>query len=69
MAPSGNGQNRLTTNTAVDIQPAWSPDGTRLAFSTNRHGALNFELYTMSWTGRAATRLTMNPAGDGFPDW
>ena len=64
-----SGQTRLTTNPAVDIQPAWSPDGTRIAFATNRHGSRNFELYTMTASGARQTRVTANPAADWFPDW
>ncbi|MBA2626045.1 MAG: PD40 domain-containing protein [Acidimicrobiia bacterium] len=69
MDASGATPTRLTTNPAVDIQPVWSPDGARIAFATNRHGSLHFELYTMAATGAAAARLTTSPGFDGFPDW
>jgi TolB protein len=67
MAPNGTGQTRLTTNTAVDAQPAWSPDGATILFATNRHPPGNYELYTMSPTGAHQTRITT--AADWFPDW
>jgi Tol biopolymer transport system component len=67
MDSDGSNETRLTTHLAYDDQPAWSPDGTKLAFITDRDG--NFEIYTMTSVGGAQTRLTNNPAGDGFPAW
>ena len=42
---SGNRQ-RLTTGPKSDDQPAISPDGSKLAFQSNRDG--NFEIYVMN---------------------
>src|SRR3989454_917201 len=67
MNVDGNGQTRLTVNTAIDLAPAWSPDGTKIAFSTNRDG--NYEIYTMNADGTGATRLTSNAAADSSPTW
>jgi Tol biopolymer transport system component len=51
-----------------DIQPAWSPDGTRIAFASERDG--NFEIYTMNPNGSGQTRRTTNgSARDTQPDW
>jgi Tol biopolymer transport system component len=47
--------------------PTWSPDGTRLAFTSDRDG--NPEIYTVSATGGAVQRLTNNPAADTLPTW
>ena len=62
------GQLRRVTD-GPDLIPEWSPDGTRIAFATNRHGSLNFELYTMAANGADSGRLTTNTAVDAFPDW
>jgi len=59
------GQARLTNNQADDFQPAWSPDGSRLAFVSDREG--NFEIYVMSADGWGQARLTNNAADDIEP--
>jgi Tol biopolymer transport system component len=58
---------RLTSNTANDLFPAWSPDGTKIAFESDRAG--NFEIYAMNANGTGVTRLTHNLAFDGEPAW
>jgi hypothetical protein len=49
MNPDGTGLVRLTKNRAFDIQPAWSPDGTKIAFTSFRDG--NDEIYAMNADG------------------
>ena len=39
----------------------------KIAFSTSRDG--NYEIYVMNADGSSQTRLTNNPATDGFPAW
>ncbi|MBD0326251.1 MAG: PD40 domain-containing protein, partial [Pyrinomonadaceae bacterium] len=62
MNPDGSGQTRLTFNAALDADPAWSPDGTRLVFVSTRDG--NEEIYVMNADGSSQTRLTTNTALD-----
>src|SRR2546428_4487080 len=38
MKADGSGVTRLTNNPANDGQPAWSPNGTKIAFVSNRAG-------------------------------
>ena len=47
--------------------PAWSPDGSKLAFTSNRDG--NPEIYVMNRDGSGVRRLTNNPAIDVTPTW
>jgi TolB protein len=43
---NGGNIKRLTAGPKMDTQPAISPDGSKLAFQTNRDG--NFEIYVMN---------------------
>src|SRR5262245_53842805 len=47
--------------------PAWSPDGSRIAFYSGRDG--NLEVYVMDADGKRQRRLTRNPRQDGLPSW
>ena len=62
-----HGSPDLPEDQAADIQPSWSPDGTRFAFASKRDG--NFEIYTMDADGSQLTRLTDDPAEDVEPAW
>ena len=65
----GSGLTRVTANTqgVEDINPAWSPDGSRIAFSELRSN--DFEsIYVMNPDGSNRIRLT-NSAYDGSPAW
>lgn len=58
---------RLTYGEWDDITPALSPDGTRLAFASNRDGP--FDLYLLDLLTGETTRLTQTPAYDAHPAW
>jgi TolB protein len=47
--------------------PAWSPDGKLIAFSSYRDG--NYELYTMDPNGEAVKRLTFTSSAEAEPAW
>ena len=57
----------LTSNRADDFHPGWSPDGTRIAFTSERDG--NRELYIMDDVGEGLNRLTEDAAEDSQPVW
>jgi Tol biopolymer transport system component len=62
-------QRQLTVSSASiqNFVTSWSPDGSRIAFSSNRDG--NTELYLMDPDGSNVVRLTENPFTDREPDW
>jgi Tol biopolymer transport system component len=67
MNADGTDQRRLTTDAAFDADPTFSPDGTRLAFTSTRDG--NTQIYVMAVDGSAQRRLTFDPAVDQLADW
>jgi Tol biopolymer transport system component len=67
MGANGSNPVRLTTQVVDDIDPTWSPDGTKIAFVSYRDG--NAELYVMNADGQNPVRLTNNNVEDLQPDW
>ncbi|HEV2840028.1 MAG TPA: DPP IV N-terminal domain-containing protein [Chthoniobacterales bacterium] len=68
MDPDGSNQINITNNQKSDIQPAWSPDGTRIAFASMRD-LINEDIYVMDADGSNPTRLTTHPQNDKCPAW
>jgi Tol biopolymer transport system component len=68
MEPDGTAQTNLTNHPAYDTDPAWSPDGTKIAFSSTRDGG-GEEIYVMNADGTNVTRLTNNEHIDTEPTW
>ena len=64
---NGTGSTRLTLHPAADVKPAWSPDGTKIAFQSDRDG--NAEIYLMNADGSNVVRLTNDAADDAQPAW
>jgi Tol biopolymer transport system component len=67
MRPDGSDVRRLTDSPGLDEGPVWSPDGTKIAFSSARDGQQ--EIYVMNADGSDQRRLTSNPSRDESPDW
>ena len=64
---SGSRVTNLTNHSADEGSPAWSPDGARIAFTSDRDG--NTEIYAMNADGSGVTRLTDHSAFDGGAAW
>jgi TolB protein len=69
MDADGTGQRRLTVGPgwANNEWPDWSPDGSKIAFHSDRDG--NREIYVMNADGTGQTNLTNNAAEDETPAW
>ena len=66
MNRDGGGAQLLTTQ-PQDKAPDSAPDGSRIAFMSQRDG--NWEIYTADVAGGNVQRLTSDPANDGLPVW
>jgi Tol biopolymer transport system component len=67
--PETGTRTNLTADLANDQFPTWSPDGTRIAWGSDRDEDGNFDIYVMSADGTGITRLTSDPASDVRPSW
>lgn len=67
MESDGANLRQLTTDAAHDFAPAWSPDGSRLAFTSERDGEA--DIYVMQADGTGQRRLTTDGDYDGWPAW
>jgi len=69
MNPDGSGVTRLTNYEWGDYAPAWSPDGTRIAFVRTGKNYNSSEIYIMNADGSGQVNLTNSPGYDGNPAW
>jgi Tol biopolymer transport system component/C-terminal processing protease CtpA/Prc len=59
---AGGKAQQITTNAAYDTHPIWSPDGTRIAFASDRQGSL--DLYEVNREGGTPRRLTTHSGAE-----
>ncbi len=59
---------RLTDRDTNDT-PAYSPDGTKIAFARQTVATNAYDLFTMNTNGSDKTRLTSAEADDWHPSW
>ena len=67
MNSDGGNQVRLTHDPAIDADPAWSPDGKRIAFVSRRNGGID-RIYVMESDGQNLSQLTKE-SNDSDPAW
>ena len=59
---NGGTAKQLTTNSAYDAYPVWSPDGQKIAFASTREGSM--DVYLMDKNGGVPKRLTTNSGNE-----
>ena len=72
MNADGSGTRRLTHNAGYDAEPAWSPDGRKIAFRSKEAveaSGADRDIYVMNADGSGKRNLTRNAAWDGSPSW
>lgn len=74
MYEDGSDLTQLTYNSSNDAGPAWSPDGTKIAFYSQRdhvpdHEGPPQEIYVMNADGSNQKRITNNTTSDYCPAW
>ncbi|HEU4824572.1 MAG TPA: hypothetical protein VFS97_14205 [Nitrososphaeraceae archaeon] len=71
MNSDGTGQTRINAEKGYSEPsntPTCSPDGTKIAFTSNRD--VNWEIYVMNaQDGSNQTNLTIDPASDALAEW
>jgi dipeptidyl aminopeptidase/acylaminoacyl peptidase len=67
MAAVSSNVRRLTSDPGADLHGTWSPDGTRIAFGSDRDG--DYDIYVMDADGGNVRQLTDHPAKDSSPAW
>jgi TolB protein len=63
----GSRRVKLTFGSDRNTCPVWSPDGTQLAFISDRSGIRN--VYVMNADGTALTNLTESESNESCPEW
>ena len=66
--PDGTGETVITAGDGMqDYNPAWSPDGARIAIDSTSGG--NSDIYLIDTGGANRQRLTTDPSSDRNPAW
>ena len=67
MNADGSDQQNLTLSSSYDSGPAWSPDGTQIAFRSDRTGV--FQIYLMAPDGFDVRTIPGHPVSCMAPTW
>jgi Tol biopolymer transport system component len=68
MRPDGTDVLQITADPGTDFNPRWSPDGTKIAFSSNRDG--DFDIWTADADGSDLVQVTdSDDVGEFTPSW
>lgn len=67
--PLGGAAKQLTEGQIHDDDPTWSPDGTRIAFDSNRQGDGVYDLFIVDVATGNVSQLTDNTGDNVAPAW
>lgn len=65
----GHSAEPFLASDAAEFYPKWSPDGSRLAFVSDREEPGNMDIYVATSDGSTITRVTEHAAIDTAPSW
>ncbi len=68
MDADGGNRVNLSNHPLHDMEPDWSPDGTKIAFISERNEGV-YQIYVMDADGTNQIRLTDGPREKREPDW
>jgi Tol biopolymer transport system component len=69
MRPDGSGVRQLTFGHGDDREPRFSPDGTKLAFSSDRAFSGSYDIWVVDLATGNLTQLTSSSADEFEPTW
>ena len=67
MNQDGSDQRNITNHASEDYDPIWSPDGSRIAFVSNRDG--DTDIFIIHNDGSSPTNITSSFGSDLNPAW
>ncbi len=67
MDADGSNQQNMTNDPAYDGWPVWSPDGSKIAFASNRRG--NHRIYVMDADGKNVLPIVHDEGRAPAPAW
>ena len=65
--PYGSNRTQLTGNSGRNKNPSWSPDGAKIAFTSDQAGT--WDVYVINSDGSDQINLTTHETADDYPTW
>ncbi|HEX2999946.1 MAG TPA: choice-of-anchor X domain-containing protein, partial [Armatimonadota bacterium] len=67
MNADGSNQRQLTTSAGNQVEPAWSPNGLRIAYASDEGG--DYDIYLLTLTDSTKVKLTLGTSSERHPTW